>query len=110
MCHSYSRNRTCKCVLKPHSWVSRKTCLKVRLKALLSRRPDEELVGMCGSIRYELKLAKIGKDTMISVCGKCAQDNTEGQLLGEGCTQTREYLDFVEIFRIPSDHYEYGAR
>lgn len=108
MCHSYSRLRTCECGVKTYSWTSRKTCLKVRLKALLLRRSGEDLFGMCGTIRYEL--AKIGEDTLLSVCDNCAQRITEGQLLGRSHTQTREHLDFVEICRIPSEYYRYGAR
>lgn len=80
-------------------------CLKMRIKAFLRRRSEEDQFGMCGTIR-----CKLDRGTSISVCGNCVQRKTEGQLLGGSRTQTQEHLDFVEIYRVPSDEYEWGAR
>lgn len=77
-------------------------------KAFFRLRSEEDLFGMCGIIHY--KLDNPGTETSISVCGGCAQRDTEEQLLGGSLTRTQEHLDFVEIFRVPSDYYKDGAR
>jgi hypothetical protein len=83
-------------------------CLKVRVKALLRRRSEEDLFGMCGTIHY--KLDKPGKETSVSVCAACSQRNIEEQLLGGSLTRTQEHLRFVDICRVPSKEYEGRAR
>lgn len=80
-------------------------CLKMRIKAFLRRRAEEDQFGMCGTIRY-----KLDRGTSISVCGDCVQRKTGGQLLGGSRTQTQAHLDFVEVCRVHSEEYKWGAR
>lgn len=108
MCHSYRRQRRCECGFVTHSWNAQRACLRMRAETVFCGHPEEDLFGMCGTIRYRLE--KVDIETSISTCGSCARRHTRRQLLGGSRTRTHEHLDFVKVRRVPTREYEGKAR
>lgn len=91
-----------------HSWNAQRMCLRVRAGIVLCRYSEEDLFGMCGTVRYKVKEVDI--ETSVSTCDRCALRDTRSQLLGGRRTRTQEHLDFVKVRRVPIREYEGKAR